>query len=261
MTECLRSAGNTHVGLIRTNNEDCYLIDESLGLWLIADGMGGHEAGEVASRLTKQSIQLSVKNGLTLSEAIHKAHQDVKKAGSEEGGSKNMGTTVIALQHHQDRFEIAWVGDSRAYAWDPIKAELRQISKDHSYVQALFDAGSISAEEMENHPQKHVITQSLGVAELDDVRVDSAIFDWHPKERILLCSDGLSDLVNLKALSDAMRKSQNKPADQLVEKFIQMALDAGGADNVSVCIIDAPLKIKSKKPSLLKRVFLPFFAK
>ncbi|MCK5882024.1 MAG: serine/threonine-protein phosphatase [Sinobacterium sp.] len=237
----------THVGLIRTNNEDCYLAEPNMGLWLIADGMGGHDAGEVASDIVKNSIKESVSASVELSMAIERSHEAVKDAASNGIGSTNMGTTVIAMQDFGAYYQIAWVGDSRAYLWDTLNGKLTQLSRDHSYVQALFDAGSITHEEMHSHPQKNVITQSLGIAELDEVRVDSINKNWLAKQKVLLCSDGLSDLLTDQDIEHYCRKLQGKSEQTLVDTLIQAALDRGGKDNVTVEVISAPVIIPGHK--------------
>ena len=164
-----------------------------------------------------------------------------------------MGTTVIALTSNDTHYQIAWVGDSRAYLWSSLSHRLDQISKDHSYVQALFDKGSISQQEMENHPQKNIITRSLGVSELDTITADSNGGLWRTGEKILLCSDGLSDLVNDKEIKDIVRKHQNKSNQELVDALIQIALNKGGIDNITVEVISAPNKIgKSEAISTAK---------
>ncbi len=241
MSNLLSYGASTHVGLVRSNNEDTFLADPELGLWLIADGMGGHDAGEVASGIVKESVHKSIQEDQELSVAIAKSHEDVKQAAAQNIGSPNMGTTIIALQHFSDRYKIAWVGDSRAYCWDPLQASLSQLSRDHSYVQALFDAGSITLEEMHNHPQKNVITQSLGVAELEGVMVDTAEFSWQAHQRIILCSDGLSDLLTDQEIANICRKHQGKDEQTLVDSLVEAALERGGTDNITVEVISAPV--------------------
>lgn len=230
----------TNVGLVRSNNEDSALSNPDIGLWLIADGMGGHDAGEVASQIVKDSVSESIKNGKTLKEAIVKSHADVKNAAANNIGSPNMGTTIIALLSKGNYYQIGWVGDSRAYLWDSLKSQLFQLSKDHSYVQALVDAGSITEAEMHTHPQKNIITQSLGVSDLDHVVVDTHERDWEPGHKVLLCSDGLTDLVTDGEIAHIFRKQRNNSDQALVDALINAALDKGGVDNVTVQVISAP---------------------
>lgn len=230
----------SNVGLVRTNNEDSALSQPDAGLWLIADGMGGHDAGEVASQIVKDSVLASIRQGKSITDAIHKSHADVKNAAANNIGSPNMGTTIVALLGNGPRYQIAWVGDSRAYLWDSLNNQLSQISKDHSYVQALVDAGTISRAEMDTHPQRNIITQSLGVSDLESVVVDVIEREWHAGDKILLCSDGLTDLVNDIEIAGFFRKFRGKSNQALVDALIQAALDKGGIDNVSVQVISAP---------------------
>ena len=255
MPNALSFGAATHVGLVRNNNEDCYLASPELGLWLIADGMGGHDAGEVASDIVRTSVSEQIINKQKLVQAIENSHYAVKNAALNNIGSPNMGTTIIVLQDFGAYYQIAWVGDSRAYLWDPLTSQLSQLSRDHSYVQALFDAGSITAEEMHNHPQKNVITQSLGITQLDTVRVDTLQKNWASKQRIILCSDGLSDLLTDDELAVYCRKFQNKSEQDLVDVLIEAALECGGKDNVTVEVISAPNPLPSLEPSPSTGIF------
>ncbi len=244
----------TNVGLVRTNNEDTFLAEPECGLWLIADGMGGHDAGEVASKIVKESVFQSIKDGISLKNAIHQSHADVKQAAEQNIGSPNMGTTIVALLCTAGDYQISWVGDSRAYLWDPLNHQLRQLSKDHSYVQALVDSGAITEEEMHTHAQKNIITQSLGVSDLDKVTVDSVNGTWATGQKILLCSDGLTDLVTDAEISHIFRKHQSKTNQELVESLIQIALDKGGIDNVTIEVVSAPENLSelTSKPKVTK---------
>ncbi len=232
----LNHAAATNVGNVRDNNEDCYLSNSEMGLWIIADGMGGHDAGEVASSLARDFIEQAVKQGKALTDAIKESHFAVIDASLQNIGSPNMGTTIVALRSHGAQYEIAWVGDSRAYLWDGEKVQ--QISKDHSLVQLLIEAGDITPEEAENHPQKHVITQSIGVSALSNVDVSRITGLWEKDHRVILCSDGLSDLVSQDEIQAilACGGSEQMAVDRLIDK----ALSKGGHDNVTVSVISAP---------------------
>lgn len=227
----------TDVGKVRDNNEDCYLARPDLGLWLIADGMGGHDAGEVAAGIVRDFICNAVAHGKPLKAAIAQAHHAVKDAASKNIGSPGMGTTVIALRMHGIQYEVAWVGDSRAYMWSDGK--LSQLSTDHSYVQSLVDSGAITREEMATHAQRNVITQSLGVSTLDDVVVDCVSGTLQPGAKILLCSDGLTDFVDDHEIAHILARSYETNQAQ-VDKLIAKALGNGGGDNVTVELISAP---------------------
>jgi len=232
----LKYGAATDVGLVRDNNEDAFLSRPDIGLWVVADGMGGHEAGEEASRITKEYIERAVLNGSSLRLAISQAHHEVMRYAAQHPEKAGMGTTVVALRTHGMEYEVEWVGDSRAYLWT--KGDLYRLSRDHSLVQSLVDSGALTPAEAVNHPQKNVIIQSIGVTNLPDVRVDQVSGVWEPGQRILLCSDGLSDLVSEQDIADIL--AQEGDEQTLANRLMQAALDRGGTDNVTVLVIAAP---------------------
>lgn len=238
MTQC-KFGALTDVGLARSNNEDAILCRPDLGLWLVADGMGGHEAGEVASDLAQVAIAEFYATGAPLAKAIYDAHHRILQAVNAGEGKFGMGSTVIALSSAAEHYCIAWVGDSRAYRYSAhSEPRLSQLSTDHSYVQSLFKAGLISRDEMAHHPDKNIITQCLGSTELDEIHVDSAEFRWRRNERVLLCSDGLSDFVDETRIGQIL--AEHSDPQQAANQLVQAALSQGGKDNVSVIVIDAP---------------------
>ncbi|MBC6904925.1 serine/threonine-protein phosphatase [Saccharophagus sp. K07] len=231
----------TDVGLLRDNNEDAILSDPQSGLWLVADGMGGHAAGEVASAITVQVVGEAIRQGKSLVDAITDAHHAVLEAAQDGTGKYGMGSTVVALRSLGNQYQIAWVGDSRAYLWtarDKDGYTLQQLTIDHSYVQMLYQSGIISAEEINDHPDKNIITQCLGSNEVAQPRVDVVEGIWHKNDWIVLCSDGLSDTVSDQQICDILHDS--KDPDAAVEALISAALANGGKDNVSVIIIGPP---------------------
>lgn len=231
----------TDRGLERSNNEDCYLSVPERGLWLIADGMGGHEAGEVASSIVAQTIEQQTLNGKALSESIQLAHESVLSAGDEGQGAKGMGSTVVALESSGNEYKVAWVGDSRAYLWCPDDSggTLEQLSTDHSYVQLLLASGAISEDEVNNHPDKNVITQCIGSLDVENIHVDSVKGVWDEKQWILLCSDGLTDELSDEEIAQVLCLARTPR--EAVAKLINNALKKGGRDNVTVQIIESPL--------------------
>lgn len=222
------------IGHHSDNNEDSFCAVPELGLWLIADGMGGHEAGEVASAIVSETIVNEVRKGANLVDAVQQAHRSVIDASEEGHGARGMGSTVVVLQVRDEEFEVAWVGDSRAYLWN---GELRQISRDHSYVQKLLDSGTITEKEALYHPNRNIITQSLG-ADISDVVVDNIIGRFCRGEKVLLCSDGLNDELLDSEIAFILKEGGDDQT--LVNKLIQSALTHGGKDNVSVILVSAP---------------------
>ncbi len=235
----IRYSAATDVGLQRSNNEDCYLSNPANGLWLVADGMGGHAAGEVASAIASKTIEQSVMEGKNLKEAIQNAHHAILHAAARGEGGQGMGSTVVALLEDGDKYQIGWVGDSRAYIWSTdLEPNLYQLTRDHSYVQMLLDTGAIHESELATHPEKNIITQCLGSLDLDNVEVD--IFDgkWERDDIILLCSDGLTDAVSNDKIRDILAQSEN--VQVAARTLIQTALDSGGRDNITVSVIASP---------------------
>lgn len=230
----LEFASSTDIGNHSDHNEDSYFADPQLGLWLVADGMGGHEAGEVASAIASETVSNAIKNGTGLVEAIEMAHKEVTEAGVRGQGAKGMGSTIVALLVKGHNFEVAWVGDSRAYLWGN---ELRQISRDHSYVQKLLDSGAITEAEALNHPNRNIITQSLG-ADLSEVVVDNITGSFIQGQKILLCSDGLSDEVPDGEIAEILRQGGDNQS--LSNELIKSALAHGGKDNVTTILISGP---------------------
>jgi protein phosphatase len=226
---------STDVGHVRDHNEDCYLADSSLGLWLVADGMGGHACGDVASDIVVRAIGEAVGNGDELTDAIQKAHKAILESAEKGIGKLGMGSTVVAIHVRGNHYKLAWVGDSRAYLWN---GKLRQISKDHSLVQMLVDTGNITEREAMNHPQKNIIYQNLGAPDIDVVNIGVVEGEFYRNQKILLCSDGLSDEISKDEISDTLHSGDNdqKITDNLISKVLEVAAE----DNVTVVVVAAP---------------------
>jgi len=232
------ASSGSDVGRSRDHNEDSYVVDPQLGLWLVADGMGGHQGGEVASAIAGMVVHQSVARGCSLQQAIKQAHQAILDAGEQGDGAKGMGATLVALSSNGLDYEIAWVGDSRAYLWDPANRGLYRLSHDHSYVQWLVDKGELSEQEAAHHPQAHVVLQALGTSARQELRVSRSSGQWQRGQRILLCSDGLSGELDDTRLEAILASEDNEHA--LVERLIQAALAGGGRDNISAIVVSAP---------------------
>lgn len=241
-------AGNTHVGVVRSGNEDNFLVDHQRGIFIVADGMGGHAAGEVASEMAVAIIADQVDGIRTLSrdgaaqrmsDSIRLANDRIFKRTVEEHDKRGMGTTVTVLILFARRYLIGQVGDSRAYLFR--NGRLDQITKDHSYVQEQVDSGLLTPEQARTHPYSNVITRCVGANE--EVTPDIYVGTIESGDILLLASDGLtgmledSDLVNI-------LKQEGGP-DSWVDSMIADANRRGGLDNVTAVIIridevDAP---------------------
>lgn len=242
----IRILGITHVGR-REHNEDCFIADSTAGLALVADGMGGYACGEIASALVKQTIAEAVANQEGLREAITRAHAVVKEAAKADSDKKGMGSTAIALRVQGLDYEIAWVGDSRAYLWDPAGV-LKQITRDHSYVESLLSSGAISEQEALTHPNRNLITQAVGAAGESGLEIDWICGRLAPSQQLLLCSDGLVDELLDHDIARLIDQCDNQ--QQLLERLVKAALDAGGRDNITVVIAQATTEIRSEKPAI-----------
>ncbi|MEE4379841.1 MAG: protein phosphatase 2C domain-containing protein [Candidatus Competibacteraceae bacterium] len=231
----------THVGRVRQQNEDCYHADPDSGLWLVADGMGGRQAGEVASAIITEFIPVALKQGTSLPESVGRSHQAVLAELEKGRGVAGMGSTAVVLQMKDDDYEIAWVGDSRAYLWN---GELHPLTRDHTVVQRLLEAGAIDAQQAREHPHRSSLIQALGSTEIAGVEVETIKGTLSHGEQILLCSDGLTSEVSDEQIAGILNEPLN--AQEKVDQLIQAALDNGGKDNVTVLLISAT----SGEPSL-----------
>lgn len=223
----------THPGLRRQLNEDTYFADAELGLWLVADGMGGHDHGEVAAALARDTVVDEVRAGRPLGEAIRLADEEILRHSSRRREGLPMGTTVAAARMSGSRFEIAWVGDSRIYLWN---GRLCQLSQDHSYVQELIDQGAITAEQARNHPHRNVVTQALGVTEPSQLKVETISGELRPGMQLLLCSDGLTEEVDDVEIARIIGRG-DLSAQECVDHLVHAALRGGGSDNITVVLV------------------------
>jgi len=223
----------SHVGLRREHNEDTYYADGTLGLWLVADGMGGHEFGEVASALARDTVVREIRSGRKLAEAIQRADEEIIAHSRRRAEGLPMGTTIAAARLNGDRFEVAWVGDSRAYLWN---GHLMQLSQDHSYVQELIDQGAITAEQARVHPHRNVVTQALGVTDPESLKVETITGELKPGMQLLLCSDGLTEEVADGDIERILGQG-GLSTQECVEHLVMAALDGGGSDNITVLLL------------------------
>ena len=270
----------TNVGCVRTNNEDNFVVSADLnaGEWLlprdchtvftlgnkgamlvVADGMGGLEAGEIASRIAVDTMKEFfsadkitdeiVKDASTIRkymyEAVVAADNAIKRKSREEKSVKSMGTTLVAAWLFDGYANIIWCGDSRGYLFNPVSG-LAQVTKDHSYVQELVDSGRLLPEYAFDHPDNNIITRSLGnpqkAANPDFVRLP-----LQEGEVILLCTDGLNSMLRDEEIEAVMQETSNE-IDTCTKALIQGALDLGGHDNVTVVLCQ--IVPEENKPSV-----------
>jgi len=245
-----RSAARTDVGMKRDHNEDSFLVNEDLGLYVVCDGMGGHAGGETASRLAVQAVEKELISAklraddpfategplqesplaAALREAVEGACAAVFRSSRANPELAGMGTTCISLLLHQDQAIVGHVGDSRAYLVRD--GQVWQLSEDHSLVNEQVRAGLLTEDEAKHSRLKNIITRSVGFEE--DVLVDVVGVETQPGDKFLLCSDGLSNLVANDEIRDAMVRTD---LDKVPESLIQLANDRGGDDNVTVVVV------------------------
>jgi PPM family protein phosphatase len=234
----LHPFGLTHAGKVRQNNEDALLLgggkDETL--FVVADGIGGFEAGEVASSLAVDVLK-DLQPDEPFKAAIGEANRRIVAAGRGDEKLSGMGTTVVAIRfggkQGEPVAEVAHVGDSRAYLMRG--GDMNPITEDHSLVAELVRSGDLTRDEAAEHPQKNLITRALGADE--EVDVDTSILPIEAGDRILLCSDGLSDMVSETVISEILAESQDDP-ERAARVLLSAALDAGGNDNITIVVVD-----------------------
>ena len=228
----------TDVGRVREANEDAFMAQAPL--FAVADGMGGHQGGEVASRLALEALggiaDRQGPDGDTapyLAETVREANRAVLERASSDPGLAGMGTTLTAVLAGADRIFLAHVGDSRAYLLRD--GELSRLTKDHTVVERLVDQGRLTSEEAAMHPQRHIVTNALGVD--NDVQVDESAYEVQPGDRLVLCSDGLTGMVSE---DDIVRILTDEPDPQAAaDVLVGAANEAGGQDNITVVVVDA----------------------
>ncbi len=231
-------ATRSDVGCVRKLNEDSTLELPEAGLWVVADGMGGHTAGDFASQTIVAELEtvgvpagaLDLKSRFL--ERLTRANSRIR-AHAEQLGTGAIGSTIAALLVQQDKFAAIWSGDSRVYRFRG--GEIAQVTRDHTEVQMLLDNGEITEEEAENWPRKNVITRAIGVTDqpecdmVQDTLMDADIF--------LICSDGLTEYFEAPELQDLMRAVGHGPLEPLCHVLVETALERGGKDNTSVILL------------------------
>jgi PPM family protein phosphatase len=233
-------AAATDVGRMRKNNEDSYLSSKPVAA--VADGMGGHSAGEVASAIAIEELAALRDRGPwgnetaatdDLRQAILRANRRIREMAASDRKLNGMGTTLVALLEDGDMVHMANVGDSRGYLLR--QGELSQVTVDHSLVQELVDDGRLSPEDAERHPQRSVITRALGID--PEVEFDLFTYKLQVGDRLLLCSDGLSDVVEPAQIRKVLLRVRS--AQRAARELVTVANEQGGPDNITVIVVDA----------------------
>ncbi|MCC7008241.1 MAG: serine/threonine-protein phosphatase [Acidobacteria bacterium] len=248
----ISSAAASHPGLRRDENEDAFAIRDDLGLYLVADGMGGHAAGEVASRIAIETIEAFVRDthdadvnrtwpfpydpalsldGNRLKAAFLLANRRLGAAVDENEALRGMATTAAAVLFGTGKPAVAHVGDSRVYLCRD--GALRQVTQDHSWVSEQVRAGLISETDARRHPWRNVVTRALSGGQ--DLQVDVAEFEVQPHDRLLLCSDGLHGVIAPDRLAALVQ--QPAPLADVCRTLVDAANDAGGPDNITVALL------------------------
>ncbi len=249
----LQSYGLSEVGQVRPHNEDSFLDNQRLGLFVVADGMGGHQAGEVASRMAtdvvsaevyrRQKLLETYRHGPTtdlrrqilwmLEEAVQKASQKIHELGETEAGKQGMGTTLSLLLLIDKSAFIAHVGDSRIYLIRD--GQLHHVTEDHTLVQDQIKKGLLTPEEIKAFPYKHVITRGVGL--LQSVSVDTMHVEVAPADRFLLCSDGLYEYLPDEEIQSMF---DQQSLQDITRRLVELANSRGGKDNITAVTVEVP---------------------
>jgi serine/threonine protein phosphatase PrpC len=228
-------ASRTNVGLKRTINEDSILVETERGLWAVADGMGGHEAGEIASTMVTDALrclpQVADVDELTSKavDALREVNRELILLARSGDSRQTIGTTVVGLAVTDGSFRCFWMGDSRAYLLRD--GEIGRLTHDHSLVQNLVDAGMLSPDEAETHENANLITRAVGVAE--NCEIDIVSGEVRPGDQFVLASDGLTRVVHDGELADELGRGS---PDEVADRLIETVLSRGAPDNVSLII-------------------------
>lgn len=230
----LRSVAVTHPGAVRTRNEDSIVDRPDLGLWAVADGAGGHGSGDVASQAVAAALEC-IPPGLSAAEMlaqvrlrIASVHADLRRQAEALGPDRIICTTLVLLLARGDHFACLWAGDSRAYLVRD--GAFQQITRDHSYVQTLVDAGALAPEDADSHPQANVILRAVGAG--DSLELDKVSGRLHAGDRLLLCSDGLFKAVPETEIGGMLTRDADAAA------LIGTAVERGARDNVSAVVVE-----------------------
>jgi PPM family protein phosphatase len=234
-------AAKTHIGLVRQLNEDGYAVHAHLapfGVAVVADGMGGHLAGEVASSLAVETFVAHMQGAKgehdpsdLLIDGMQRCNRAVYERAHSSEGLSGMGTTLVASLFDDEQIFLGHIGDSRAYLYQG--GELRQLTDDHTLVNELYKNGQITAEEAIHHPQRNIVTRAVGTDE--QVQADLLHMEWRADNILLICSDGLTNMVQPERIQEVLQAELSLEAK--IDTLIDDALAAGGHDNITVVAV------------------------
>jgi serine/threonine protein phosphatase PrpC len=233
------SADRSHVGMVRAINEDACLALPEMGLWVVADGMGGHEAGDIASQMIVETLkQITPPQDwedflAAVREGLREVNRRLREESAQRYQHRTIGSTVVVLVMRDSQCACLWAGDSRIYRLRD--GALEQLTRDHSHVQELVDQGLISAEDAHRHPLANVITRAVGSS--DDLPIDEAIYPLQAGDMFLLCSDGLNKTVSDEEIAHLLSNS-NHHCQEAVKAFIHLALMRDANDNVTTVVVN-----------------------
>jgi protein phosphatase len=216
--------------MVRQINQDSVMANGTL--FAVADGMGGHDGGEIASDIVVKFVSQAVFDGVALTDAINAAHHAILTAVDNGIGYKGMGATCIALQISEAEYTVAWAGDSRAYHWNG--SSLNQITQDHTLVQLMVNKGVLSQEQAKRHPHRHIHSKVAGAA-VNNIRSECVTGQLDETSQILLCSDGLTN--EIKDIDIARIMAENNSEQKKVDRLIDLSLRNGGNDNITAIIV------------------------
>jgi protein phosphatase len=245
------SGASTDTGQVREGNEDSYLVDRRLDLFAVADGMGGHRAGEIASATALDGLRTAVDEGTPVADAVGRANTAVWDKAAGDTDLAGMGTTLTAAIFDDGTLTIAHVGDSRAYLMRDDRLE--RLTTDHSLVEELIRDGKLTEEQAAVHPQRSIITRALGVDSSVDVDVYSLVLQGG--DRVILCSDGLTSMVRTAGIAEILRAEPDPTV--AANALVDAANAAGGEDNITVVVLDAVAEAKDPLPSSVAAAIRP----
>jgi protein phosphatase len=239
----LTGIGASVAGQVRNLNQDRLFIDDERRLWIVADGMGGHSAGEVAADMAVKLLPEFIQQGLSVVDALCLVHDRMYQLSSHNPDLSGMGTTIVVARvieedlgaTNKNNMELYWIGDCRAYLVH--MDGITRLTKDHSHVGELIEQGLLSESAARNHPKRHWVTQCIGGANQQKPKIGMASVMLGSKQTLLLCSDGLHDELSDHGIFSCMESSKN--SQSALDELVKQAMQAGGRDNISAILIHA----------------------